>query len=181
MQKIILIVGQSGAGKDTLLNSASKHLRCNFVKRYITRSPDETENNYYISRDCFETLSKTGYFLAEWSAHSNLYGIAKNDIKEGTNIISVSRQVVEKFEQIFGDVTTVEITAPKEILHKRLKKRGRERPEQQQNRLDRTYEKINAKTLITFNNCLGKEASSRKFVKLLKLIERNEMFQCSNI
>ncbi|WP_273266677.1 AAA family ATPase [Flexistipes sinusarabici] len=171
MQKIILIVGQSGAGKDTLLNSASKHMECNFVKRYITRSPDETENNYYISWDCFKTLSEIGYFIAEWSAHSNLYGIAKNDIKEGTNIISVSRQVVEKFEHIFEDVITIEITAPKEVLLQRLKERGREKTEEQQKRLERMYEKINAKKLVTFNNYLEKEASSRKFVELLKRIK----------
>jgi len=171
MQNIILIVGQSGAGKDTLLNCASQHMECNFVKRYITRSPDETENNYYISRDCFKTLSEIGYFIAEWSAHSNLYGIAKNDIKEGTNIISVSRQVVKTFEQVFEDVTTIEITAPKDVLYQRLIKRGRETPEQLQSRLERTYEKINAKSLITFNNCMDRETSTRKFVELLKRIE----------
>jgi ribose 1,5-bisphosphokinase len=81
---------------------------------------------------------------------------------------------------VFEDVTTVEVTAPTDVLYQRLIKRGREKPEQLQSRLERTYDKINAKKLITFNNCFEKEVSSQKFIELLKIIEGNKTLHPSS-
>ncbi|WP_044416679.1 hypothetical protein [Halarcobacter anaerophilus] len=58
MKKIILIVGASGVGKDSLLKSLKGKININFVKRYITREPDQNENNYYIDDEAFHRLKK---------------------------------------------------------------------------------------------------------------------------
>ena len=47
MKKIILIVGASGVGKDSLLKSLKGKININFVKRYITREPDQLEDLKY--------------------------------------------------------------------------------------------------------------------------------------
>jgi len=48
MKKIILIVGASGVGKDTLIKYARKKMKkeINFVRRYITRKPDKNEKTF---------------------------------------------------------------------------------------------------------------------------------------
>lgn len=48
-KKIILIVGASGVGKDSLIKEAKKELKeeFNFIRRYITRKPDKNEKNYF--------------------------------------------------------------------------------------------------------------------------------------
>ncbi len=61
--KIVLIVGPSGVGKDTLLKEVKKVLTSvNFVDRYITRKPDENESNYYLDEYSFEILKNNGFF-----------------------------------------------------------------------------------------------------------------------
>jgi len=171
--KIILIVGPSGAGKDTLLRHAKIVLeeKANFVRRYITREADLNENNYFVDKDAFELLKTNNYFASSWPAHSNLYGIPKKFIKEGLNIISISRSKIQDFEEQYENVYTINITIPKNILRERLISRGRESLEQIEKRLARSYEKIEAKNLLEFDNSSSQEISKENFIKLLNKIE----------
>ena len=171
--KIILMVGPSGAGKDTLLKHANKVLadKLNFVKRYITRETDINESNYYIDDYAFEILRHNCYFASNWQAHGNYYGIPKRFIKPGLNIISVSRARIIDFENLYDNVYTINVTIPKEELKKRLKSRGRESELEIESRLSRTYETIKARNLIEFDNSSSLEVSKNKFIETLKQIE----------
>ncbi|MCI0500398.1 MAG: hypothetical protein L0Y61_01460, partial [Epsilonproteobacteria bacterium] len=95
MIKIILIVGASGVGKDTLLKAIQNDIKANFVTRYITRVPDNNESNYYIAKDDFLYLKKSDFFVSSWEAHGNIYGISKLSLKDGLNIISISREAIK--------------------------------------------------------------------------------------
>ncbi|WP_320033923.1 AAA family ATPase [Halarcobacter sp.] len=171
--KIILVVGPSGAGKDTLLRYAKEKLndRFNFVKRYITREADVNESNYFIDEYAFEILRHNGYFASNWNAHGNFYGIPKRFIKNGVNIISISRSRIKDFENLYEDVYTLNITLPKDKLRQRLLARGRESSEEIEQRLNRSYEKIECNKLIEFDNSSSLEESKEKFLELLKSIE----------
>lgn len=68
MQKIVLIVGASGVGKDSLLKIIKSKIDANFVKRYITRIPDENESNYFIDEEAF-TILKTTIILYHRGMH----------------------------------------------------------------------------------------------------------------
>ena len=57
MKKIVLIVGASGVGKDTLLKQVKTKIDAHFVKRHITRIPDSHEENYYINDDEYLDLN----------------------------------------------------------------------------------------------------------------------------
>lgn len=172
--KIILIVGPSGVGKDTLLRAARKKLKeneCfNFVKRYITRKPDSNEKNFYLKDKAFFLLKQSSYFLSSWEAHDNYYGIAKECIQPGVNIISTSRGHIKDFEHIFEDVTTVHVTIPKALLLSRLRLRGRESEAQIMARLKRMYDNIEARECVEFDNSLSFEESTTAFVQLIKSI-----------
>lgn len=172
-RKIILIVGPSGAGKDTLLRYANITFKdkLNFVKRYITRQADLNESNYFIDEDAFKVLEDNNYFASHWSAHGNFYGIPKKFIVNGMNIISISRSRIKDFESQYGDVYTINITISKEQLKQRLLSRARESEEEIEKRLSRNYEKIEAKNLIEFDNSGSLEESKNKFIKLLEGIE----------
>ena len=170
MKKIILIVGASGVGKDTLIKYARKKMKkdINFVKRYITRKPDKNEKNFFIDSSAFKILEDNDFFVSSWTAHNNLYGIAKSSIKDGVNVISVSREKIECFENIYDDVCTINITVPKKILEARLISRGRETQEEIKKRLLRDSATIKAKKIVEFENILELTTSVEIFMKLLK-------------
>ncbi len=174
MKQLVLIVGASGVGKDTLLRSIRNKTNANFLKRYITRKPDENEENYYIDSDAFESLERDGFFISTWQAHANKYAIAKNQIIHGLNIISISRGTIKDFENAFEHVTTIEITLPKDVLYERLKNRARESEEEIQKRLNRSYEKIDANNIIQFDNSASIEESTSKFITLLERIQNEQ-------
>lgn len=170
--KIVLIVGPSGVGKDTLLKEVKKLLSSvNFIQRYITRKPDYNESNYYLDEYAFEILKNSGFFISTWNAHGNYYGIAKNSITSGLNIISISRSKIKDFESYCENVYTINITVTKEILRKRLESRNRESSDEIEKRLNRSYETIDAKNLINFDNSDTIENSVKKLFELLNKIE----------
>lgn len=171
MKQIVLVVGASGVGKDTLLKEAQNKMSFNFVKRYITREPDKNEQNYYVEENAFEVLKNSDFFISSWEAHNNKYGISKNQIKDGLNIISISRGAIKDFETNFQNVITIEVTLPKDVLYERLKNRARESEEGIINRLNRVYEKIVAKNLIYFDNSQNLKTSTKKFVEILNEIK----------
>ncbi|XPV68297.1 MAG: hypothetical protein ACNI25_13415 [Halarcobacter sp.] len=171
MIKIVLIVGASGVGKDSLLKSIKNQANINFVKRYITREPDNNESNYYVDKEAFNLLKEKQFFVSTWQAHGNSYGIARFDIKEGLNIISISRDAIKDFENQYEKVKTINITVPLDILKQRLENRARESQEQIEKRLNRTYEKLEATNLIKFDNSESLEFSSKKFLNLIERIE----------
>jgi len=172
--KIVLIVGPSGVGKDTLLKLAKKRLKdvdgFNFVKRYITRKPDKNEKNYYLRFAAFNILKESCYFVSHWKAHNNEYGIAKESIKKGVNIISISRGSIHDFENEYDSVTTIYVTIPKTLLLNRLRLRGRETEAEIMNRLKRTYDKVEAKSLVKFDNSSHIKTSVKNLVNIFKNI-----------
>ena len=174
MKKIVLIVGASGVGKDTLLRGVKAKVGANFLKRYITREPDNNESNYYLDVDAFIALKEKSYFISSWEAHGNHYGIAKEHIHEGLNIISISRSAIKDFEKTFDEVITINITVSKELLRQRLQNRGRESKEEIEKRIQRSYPKIECQNLIEFDNSLSLEESIEKFVKLLESINNEK-------
>ncbi len=168
MKKIVLIVGASGVGKDTLLRNVKDKIEANFITRYITRPPDTNEENFYIDSDAFKILQSVDFFVSTWEAYLNYYGIAKNQINEGLNIISVSRSAVGDFERVYDDVTTISILLPKTILYRRLKDRGREDEEEILKRLNRSYDTINSTNLVKFINDKSLDESTAEFLNLLR-------------
>jgi len=173
---MILVVGPSGSGKDTLIQAARHHFGRGrgliFARRYITRPPSDHEDNYYIGRDGFLVLQMAGFFLSSWQAHGLHYGIARSDCfpenGAGAVLASVSRSVIGDFEARLDDVITIQVWAGLEVLEQRLRCRGRESGEAIRKRLLRANTPVRARKLIPFDNSGEKEVSRKSFVGLLE-------------
>ena len=175
---IILVVGPSGSGKDTLLRSARKYFAGNdtvaFARRYITRPPDKNEDNYYVDAIGFDYLQKSGFFLSSWQAHQNYYGIAEHLVREGngysTIVCSISRSAIEDFDSRYDNTLTIHVTAAKEILRDRLLKRGRENEADVEKRLARAAKKVEANNLTVFDNSSNLRESCARFTSLIEKV-----------
>src|ERR1700722_6453638 len=121
MAMLVLVVGPSGAGKDTLLDAARRAVaddpRFHFVRRVITR-PAEAGGEAHEAVTKAEFAKR--YFGLQWLGHGLGYGIAVGAINVGTiAVASGSRPVIADAASRFP-VLVIEVTAPPEILAERL-------------------------------------------------------------
>ena len=131
--RLVLVVGPSGAGKDTLINGT--RLECAddptvvFPRRVVTRPPSTSEDHESISVESFERTAASRGFALWWHAHGNRYGIRASiddDVRLGRTVIcNVSRTIVGIARERYANVTVVLITAPERVLEARLASRGR--------------------------------------------------------
>ena len=127
---LVLVVGPSGAGKDTLLDAARTKLagdpRFRFVRRVITR-PAEAGGEAHEAVTEAEFAARE--FALSWGAHGLRYGIPANiadDLEAGRVVVAnVSRGAIAEAARRFP-VRVIEVTAPAEVLAARLAARGRE-------------------------------------------------------
>ena len=158
--QLILIVGPSGAGKDTLLDGAKLEFasdsRLVFAKRMITR-PAKDEDNETISMEEFIKRQSDGLFLLSWQAHGLGYGLPislKEKLDHGCCVVAnVSRAILQEAEELGYGVTVIHITASHDLLKARLARRGREEAEDLDHRVNREAPlTIRAARLIEIRN-----------------------------
>jgi len=145
---LILIVGPSGAGKDTLMNGARTALaddpRFRFVRRVITRPGDMGEEAHEsVTEQAFELRREAGDFALTWRAHGLHYGVPADismDLARGrVVIVNVSRAVVGEAASRFP-TSIIEVAAPVNVLARRLAARGRDDAVDVARRLSRATE-----------------------------------------
>lgn len=132
---LFLVVGPSGAGKDSVIDGAkarlSGDLRFLFARRVVTRPADAGgETHEAATPRAFAAREAAGGFCLTWRAHGLAYGLPA-DISEslatGTSVIAnVSRSVIEAARRRFPKLRVVVVTAPPAVLAARLAARGRE-------------------------------------------------------
>lgn len=144
---LFLIVGPSGAGKDTLLDGARERLagdrRFVFARRVITRPADAGgEAHESVNSEEFDRRLESGAFLSHWRAHDLSYGLPielEADLAAGRHVLAnVSRAVIADIAGRYPTTRVVEITAAPQILAARLAARGRETAADVARRLART-------------------------------------------
>ena len=86
-------------------------------------------------------------------------------------IISISRSKILDFEKNFDKVYVINITLNDTELKRRLIKRGRENIKEIEKRLERKYDKIEARNLIVFQNDKSFDDSVKAFIDTLKEID----------
>jgi ribose 1,5-bisphosphokinase len=168
---LILVVGPSGAGKDTLLDAARAALaedrRFRFVRRVITRvAQTGGEAHEAVTRDEFAARR----FALRWHAHDIDYGIPEDieaDLEHGRIVVaSVSRGVIAEAALRY-DVYVIVVTAPANMLAARLIARGREDKTDIARRLARDVALPSSVPIETVMNDSALEVGTARFLAAL--------------
>lgn len=143
---LILVLGASGAGKDTLLSIAAEILGerndIHFLQRAITRAVhDQSENFRSVSEAEFDQAVADGDYCFFWQANGLRYGLPREMVlrleRGEVVVVNGSRAACEDLKKTFGCVQVVEIQVDPAILAERLRRRGRETADEIVARVDR--------------------------------------------
>jgi phosphonate metabolism protein PhnN/1,5-bisphosphokinase (PRPP-forming) len=169
---LVLVVGPSGAGKDTLLDAARQTLagdpRFRFVRRVITRPAE-------AGGEAHEPVTETEFaardFALAWQAHGLHYGIPADiatDLDAGRVVVAnVSRGVIAEAARRFP-VRVIEISAPPQVLAVRLAARGRENASDVAARLARNVALPDGIMVDTVMNDATMEVGVARFLAALR-------------
>lgn len=178
---LVYVMGPSGAGKDSVLGYARANLdrrdKIVFAHRYITRAPELSgENHVALTKPEFEMRKAGGLFLFDWQAHETFYGIgieARSWCDVGmTVVMNGSRRHFTALDPRPKAIVPIVITAPVEILAKRLAKRARETEDQILERLQREAELPDDPATIVIDNSSALEIAGRRFIAVLRSLAR---------
>jgi ribose 1,5-bisphosphokinase len=179
---MVVVVGPSGAGKDTLLGLAAHHFEgrrdVHFARRAITRSADAGgEDHLSVSEGGFAAMERAGSFAVSWDAHGLKYGIPATvfqELAQGNIVIANgSRSVLDRFKAAFPRLVVINITARPEVLAERLEARGRESREDILKRLERGSLMLHGDyEVITIDNSGTLDEAARSMNEALETILR---------
>jgi ribose 1,5-bisphosphokinase len=174
--RLVLVVGPSGAGKDTLLGLAKAACADDsnivFPRRVITREASTSEDNEEVSVGTFHEALGRGDFAMHWEAHGHRYALWRaidDDIRAGRTVVAnVSRTVISAMRGAYADVVVVLVTAPPNVLAERIAVRARGSDGRLDQRLNRTVEDASAAPDVTIVNVSSAEYHARQFVRIVR-------------
>jgi ribose 1,5-bisphosphokinase len=174
--RLILVVGPSGAGKDTLLGLAraacAAEDRIVFPRRVVTREASSFEDNEQMNLDAFLQARSQGDFAVHWEAHGHCYALPlaiDDELRSGRTVVAnVSRTVVDAMRRAYVDVVVVSITAPLEVLAERLATRSRGSDGRVADRLSRAVDDAAVAPDVTITNVGSVEHHARELVRIVK-------------
>jgi ribose 1,5-bisphosphokinase len=144
--RLVLVVGPSGAGKDTLIAGARAACEDDssvvFPRRVVTRLSTADEDHGTVSEERFRAAVAAGEFALWWEAHGHCYGLPRAidaDIRDGKIVVcNVSRTIVGFARRRYAFVAVVLVTAPPHVLAERLACRSRASDGRIQDRIARS-------------------------------------------
>lgn len=99
--KVLVVVGPSGVGKDTLMNKLFERHPNNFQKavthttRGMREGEEEGKNYYYVSKEEFEKLKDEGGFVETNFYNNNYYGTSKKELNKAAEIDKIMYFVID--------------------------------------------------------------------------------------
>lgn len=147
---LFILVGPSGAGKNTLMKPAQKHFDdLPQLPTVTTRSPrsgeQEGREHRFVSHDEFQALIQTGALIEYQNVHmDDYYGTPRQVVEEAFGadhdlIADIDCLGAEKIRAAYPHNTVLIFVSPSnlDILAERIRQRGGITPEELANRLER--------------------------------------------
>ncbi|MDZ4093450.1 MAG: phosphonate metabolism protein/1,5-bisphosphokinase (PRPP-forming) PhnN [Paracoccaceae bacterium] len=141
--RVFIVVGPSGAGKDTLIDAArAARPDIRVLRRVITRPEAAGGEDFEgVSPAEFTRRKAAGDFVLDWQAHGLCYGIPRAGFAgigpEQCAVFNGSRAMLAAAKAAFAGLVVIHVTAPLAVLAARLAARGREAPADIVARLER--------------------------------------------
>lgn len=178
MAELFYIIGASGVGKDSLLDYARNHIAKDaplvFAHRYITRPADAGyENHIALSETEFQRRLELGCFAMNWDSHGMRYGIdigINQWLAKGLSVaMNGSRAYLQQALWNYPELRPVLIRVDQSVLRRRLQLRGRETPEEIEQRLERAraLDDLSHPKLVVINNDDDLAQAGEKFMDVL--------------
>lgn len=182
---VVLVVGPSGAGKDSIIRLAQERLADHpdfvFPRRIVTRDVlAHAEDHDTITDIAFASAVAEGRYAVWWQAHGNAYGIPvsiDDDLRIGRTVIfNCSRTVIEEVLSRYPHVVVADIKVRPDLLVERIVERGRESREEAAKRVTRTVPDFPPQAIVVpIHNDSALEDAVAEFCQLLSRLQRNAL------
>jgi len=169
---LFLVVGPSGAGKDSLIAGSRLRRPALYVMpRTITR-PAEKNEHIAVSEEDFARLKRDYAFSLSWDANGFRYGISRDleaRLEAGQSVIlNGSRSIVDEVLEKFQPARIIYVSARLDVLAQRLRERGRESDDEIELRLARAdREAPKGPSVCSVDNSGSLEESMTGFIEAL--------------
>ena len=171
---LIVVLGPSGSGKDTVIDYARTALgeraEVMFVRRVVTRdAAAAAEDHDTLTEAEFAAQERAGAFAFTWNAHGLSYGwpraLDAHLQAGGVAIANGSRATLKRLEQKYRGLLPVALSVRADILAGRIAARGRESAAEITARLERGERfTVDAPGVVTIDNNGRPEAAGRAFL-----------------
>lgn len=134
-QRLIYVVGPSGAGKDSVLHGLRVDWTglppAHWARRTITRAAQAGgEAHESVSDAGFQDLQQAQAFAMAWQANGLSYGVRRTELAPLDSgqcvFVNGSRAYLPQVLRQWPQATVVHLTAPSDVLLQRLRARQRE-------------------------------------------------------
>mgnify|MGYP003530693617 FL=1 len=133
MKNIFIISGAAGSGKDSVIDGLQSLLPLNRIITTTSRAmrPTESEGHpyYFVSPEAFKQRIEANEFV-EYSVNENggLYGVTKTELERVSALTDIAIWRVDwkgvvSIKELYPEIPAIYISAPLEILEKRLRTR----------------------------------------------------------
>ena len=163
--KVLVVVGPSGVGKDTVMQKVLEKYPDKFKKGVTHTSrkmrPGEKEgfNYYYVTEEEFLKLKENDGLVENNFYNGNYYGLSKKELEDGTKGDKILYVIIDingakRVHELGIPANFVAILPPsEETLEKRLKGRGTESEEVIKGRLETAKKETREIDSSSFFNC----------------------------
>ena len=184
--KVLLFIGNSGSGKDTIMRELKEKLdslgaSTIIPKRFITRKNHVSENFVSLDEETFIQYVNELKFILHWFIYGNYYGFLKSDIYpylDGKNYIlmNISRAISMDALTKLPDAKLIKLEVDKSIAIERITRRKRDTNQMVEQRITRMERDIPLPEIfITLKNNVPSDISTNVQKIVNKLLISTEV------
>ena len=185
---VFIISAPSGSGKSTLTNELLKLVsNLDFSISYTTRAPRGSEQNgkqyYFVLREEFDRMVRSGEFLEHARVHGNFYGTARQFLRDAGRsghdlLLDIDVQGAAQIKSSLTDAVSIFVLPPdRKTLEWRLRNRSEDSEDVIQRRLltaSREIEEYDKYDYVLINDKLEESCEKLRAIVFSERLRRLE-------